>query len=373
MIRPLHICILTSQYFDWGIYGGFGSMSKKLAESLVLAGHSVTVIVPRRAGQQSVESIQGVTVRSFSPFHLAAASRLIKQVPADIFHSQDPTVLTYLAQKLLPERVHVVTCRDPRGVWDWWTEFRYATPMRRLLTPLNYLTESSFLVKQAVRRADRVFVPAHFLKEKVRRLFRLPELPGFLPNLIDVPAAIPQKSGSPIMTFVARWDKRKRPWLFLELAKRFPEHRFIAVGKGSASAEEGYDQALRAQFAGVPNLMMTGFIDRFREPARMEQILAETWVFVSTAAREGLPLTFLEAAAHGCAILSSEDPDGFATKFGRRVVEDDFEAALRALLSDSPQERGQAAYRYVRETYECGHALAAHVRAYSDLLGVRGA
>lgn len=372
MKTPLHICILTSQYFDWGIYGGFGSMSRKLAESLVLAGHAVTVIVPRRAGQQAVESINGVAVHSFSPFNLAEACRLINTVPADLFHSQDPTVLTYLAQKLLPDRVHVVTCRDPRDAHDWWIEFRYATPMRRLLTPFNYLTESSCIVKQAVRRADRVFVPAHFLKEKVKRLYRLPELPGFLPNLIDVPATVPQKDGSPTMTFVARWDKRKRPWLFLELARQFPEHKFIAVGKGSASAEAGYDGGLRRQFADVPNLEMPGFIDRFREPERMERILAGTWVFVSTAAREGLPLTFLEAAAHGCAILSSEDPDSFATRFGRQVIGEDFGTALRALLSDSPRERGQAAYRYVKETYECGNALASHLGEYSRLLGGRG-
>lgn len=369
MGKPPHVCILTSQYFDWGIYGGFGSMSKKLAESLVLAGYTVTVIVPRRAGQLPVESIKGVAVRSFSPFNLAEACRLIKEVPADVLHSQDPTVLTYLAQKLLPDRVHVVTCRDPRDARDWWVEFRYATPMRRLLTPLNYLTESSVIVKQAVRRADRVFVPAHFLKEKVKRLYRLSQLPEFLPNLIDVPAIAPQKEGRPTMTFVARWDKRKRPWLFLELAKQFPEHRFIAVGKGSASAEAGYDERLRAQFGSVSNLEMPGFIDRFREPDRMEGILASTWVFVSTAAREGLPLTFLEAAAHGCAILSSEDPDGFATRFGRRVVGEDFGAALRGLLSDSPRERGQAAYRYVKDTYECANALASHIGEYSRLLG----
>ncbi|HMU29880.1 MAG TPA: glycosyltransferase, partial [Nitrospira sp.] len=169
MRKMPHVCILTSQYFDWGIYGGFGSMSRKLAESLVRAGHRVSVIVPGRQGQQPTETIGGVEIRSFSPRNVMDACRLIRESRADIFHSQDPTVLTYLAQRIHPRRAHLVTSRDPRELSDWWVEFLYATPMRRLLTPLNYFTESGFLVRQAVRRADAVYCPAHFLKEKVKR------------------------------------------------------------------------------------------------------------------------------------------------------------------------------------------------------------
>ncbi|HPW15983.1 MAG TPA: glycosyltransferase family 4 protein, partial [Nitrospira sp.] len=169
-------------------------MSRKLAESLVRSGHRVSVIVPGRQGQQPSETIGGVEIRSFSPRNVVAACRLIRESTADIFHSQDPTVLTYLAQRLHPRRAHLVTSRDPRELSDWWVEFRYATPMRRLLTPLNYFTESGLLVRRAVRRADAVFCPAHFLKEKVKRLYGLSVLPTLLPNLIDVPASLPQKS-----------------------------------------------------------------------------------------------------------------------------------------------------------------------------------
>ena len=56
---------------------------------------------------------------------------VVASVSVDIFHSQDPTVLTYLAQRIRPECVHVVTSRDPRDARDWWTELRYATNRRR--------------------------------------------------------------------------------------------------------------------------------------------------------------------------------------------------------------------------------------------------
>ncbi len=369
MKKQPHVAILTSQYFGWGIYGGFGSMSRQLAENLVQVGYRVTVIVPRRQNQKPLEQINGVEVHSFSPLDIRTASRLISTSSADIFHSQDPTLLTYLAQKLLPNRIHLITCRDPRDWRDWWLEFYYATHRRRLLTPFNYLTEAGFLVSRAVRQAHGVFCPAYFLRPKIKRMYRLAELPGLLPNLIHVPAKIPAKHSCPTFTFIARWDKRKRPQIFLELAKEFPQYRFVAVGQGSASAEAGYDTWLRRQYAHLPNLELPGLVNRFETPQRLNQILAETWVLVNTAAREGLPLTFLEAAAYGCAIVSGVDPDGFATRFGWRVENDNFAPTIRALLAESPLEKGQAAHQYVKETYERAKALAAHLEQYRAYVG----
>jgi glycosyltransferase involved in cell wall biosynthesis len=240
------------------------------------------------------------------------------------------------------------------------------------MTPFNYLTESGGIVRRAVRRADEVFCPAFFLREKVKRMYRLPGMPRVLPNLIHVPETVPPKSSTPTFTYVSRWDKRKRPWLFLELAHSFPEYRFVAVGRGSASAEAGFDRDLKRQYRDVPNLEITGFVNRFTEPERMGRILSETWVFVSTAAREGLPLTFLEAAAHGCSILSVVDPDGFASRFGAVVQDDNFLAAARKLLSDAPLERGRAAHAYVKDLYEEGKALKAHTDIYLDHAGTKG-
>ena len=363
-VNRVPVCILTSQYFGWGIYGGFGSMSRKLAEALVADGWEVEVIVPRRSGQQPEEIINNVRVRSFAISRPDEAYRLLRSSPARIFHSQDPTVLTDAARIVHPRRVHLVTCRDPRDRMDWWTEFLHATPRRRLITPLNYITESGPLIAHAVRRADAVYVPAQFLRTKVQHMFGLMEPAGFLPNLIDVPETPPSKAPTPVITFIARWDRRKRPEKFLDLAERFPEYKFVAVGKGSASAEAGYDQRLRSRYQGIRNLDLPGFINRFTEPERMSALLASTWVFVNTAAREGLPLTFLEAAAYGCAILSAVDPDGFAEKFGVHVTDDDFAGGLQRLLSARPLERGALAHAYVRSTYENVAALRAHIEEY---------
>ena len=369
MSKQPRVAILASQYFGWGIYGGFGSMSRRLAQGLQRAGWDVLVIVPRRFGQRPTETIDGVRVLSFAPGNLGEAIRLLRSAPIDIFHSQDPTVLSYLAQRVRPGCIHLVTSRDPRDARDWWIEFSYATNRRRLLTPFNFLTEAGPLVGRAVRAAQGVYCPAHSLRPKVQRLYQLKTLPGFLPNLIEVPPALPPKAACPTFIYVARFDKRKRPWLFFELARQFPAYQFIAVGQGSASAERGYDQQLRRAYAGLPNLQLTGLVDRFAEPERMTALMARSWALVNTAAREGLPLTFLEAAAHACAIVSEVDGEELAKRFGQRAELGDFGRALRQLMEAAPLDKGRQARAYVTEQHESGRALAAHLAVYQAFAG----
>jgi len=363
----LRVCILTSQYFGWGKIGGFGSMSRALAESLAARGIATSVIVPRRPGQQPLERLGNVDVFSFAPLNIREAARLLREVRADVFHSQDPQFLTALARWTRPEAKHVVTCRDPRDFRDWCVEFRDATWGRRMRIPLNWFLEVGPLVRWGVRRADAVFTPAHFLREKAARIFR-PRAPvGFMPNLIEVPEPLPQKGETPALTFIGRLDRRKRPELFLDLARQFPEMTFIVVGKAES---EQRDQQLRKTYASLPNVEWEGYIDRFKEPERMRKILARTWALVNTASREGLPLTFQEAAGYGCAIISQVDPDSFASRFGVHVADGDFARAVGSFLEspDAVWQKGAEARRYVLETYEAGTATQKHIETYLSLL-----
>jgi hypothetical protein len=58
-------------------------------------------------------------------------------------------------------------------------------------------------------------------------------------------------------------DKRKRPALFLNLAREFPQYRFIAAGESTSLGESGYDLQLRRRYEGLPNLEMPGIVNQF--------------------------------------------------------------------------------------------------------------
>lgn len=365
--RPLRVCILTSQYFNPNKIGGFGSMSRALAEALAARHVPTSVIVPRRADEPFRENLKGVEIFRFPSHSARKALSLLKSSPATVFHSQDPTILTPLAVWARPDAAHVVTCRDPRDWRDWLIEFRYATWDRRLRMPRNWFFETGPLVRWGVRRADAVYVPAGFLVEKVRRIFSPRHIEGVMPNLIAPPARRPHKNPKPVITFVGRLDPRKQPELFLDLASRFPRVQFQVVGQAESRRR---DAELRRRYADRPNVRWIGLVDRFREPERMARILARSWILVNTSKREGLPLTFLEAAAWECAVVSALNPEDFVRRFGQHARDGDFEGAIRRLLSDPRflRSEGRAARKYVLSIHGKERAIRLHLKAYRRAL-----
>jgi glycosyltransferase involved in cell wall biosynthesis len=362
----MRICLLSVEIFAWGKYGGFGRATRTIGRELARRGVEVFAVVPRRRGQRPVEPLDGITVLSYpmrAPWRVAG---LCRRVEADVYHSQEPSTATWLAMRAMPDRAHLVTLRDPRDWRDWRTELAHPS-LSRLQVLANAAYEDNPLVHRAVRRADARFCAARCIGSKVVTKYRLGAVPALLPTPVVVPATV-RKAEQPTVCYLARWDRRKRPELFFDLVSRFPDVRFVAVGQ---SRDEAYDRRLRDAYGHLPNLELTGFVDQFGS-RRLSHILGRSWIVVNTAAREGLPNAFLEAAAHRCAILSQVDPDGFASRYGARVEAGDFAGGLRWLLErDRWRERGTRGYAHVRDTFELHRAVDRHLEVYQELVGER--
>jgi glycosyltransferase involved in cell wall biosynthesis len=364
LVGNMRICLICVEIFAWGKYGGFGMATRTLGRELTKRGIEVFAIVPRRKGQKPVEELDGITVLSHPYYFPFAAIDLVKRCGADIYHSQEPSFGTYLAIKAMPDRKHVITIRDPRKLHDWKKEFQLPS-RNRLQVLLSYLYEDNFFVSMAVRRADRVFCASDHLIPKVKSKYISRQSFDFLPTPIFIPNNV-RKSVSPTICSVGRLDRRKRPEIFFELAKRFPHIRFISVGE---SRDGEWDSFLRREYSSLPNLEMVGFIDQFSSKEH-SKILDKSWIVINSATREGLPLSFLEAAAHKCAILSSVDPGGFVSKFGYYAEDGDFVKGLNVLLADQMwKERGELAYKFVEESFELNRAIDRHIQVYEKLIG----
>jgi glycosyltransferase involved in cell wall biosynthesis len=359
----VRICLVATEIFAWGKYGGFGRAARVIGRELVRRGHEVSAVVPRRAGQGAVEVLDGITVHGVPPRDVFGAAAIYRRTGAELFHSCEVSYGTVLAQRAAPGARHMITFRDPRDRRDWLLELARPSASR-LQVAANWLYEGSPLVRGAVRRADARYVAAPMLAPKVRAMYGLAAEPEFLPTPIPVPALV-RKAATPTVCFLGRFDRRKRPELFFELARRFPQVHFVAAG---ASRDAAWDRQLRDTYGGLPNLELPGVIDQFASD-RLSELLARSWILVNTASREGLPNSFLEAAAHRCAILSHVDPDGFASTFGYHAARDDFGAGLERLLDgDAWRERGERAWRHVREHFDLERAVARHEAAYASLL-----
>lgn len=128
-----------------------------------------------------------------------------------------------------------------------------------------------------------------------------------LPTIIDVDTGEVTKSERPLVTFLGRLDPIKRPWLFVELARRFPEVEFLMLGHPHIQGEGGWEPG------PLPaNVRLMGHIDG----AEKYRILSSAWAHVNTSIYESLAISNLEALARETPLLSCLDPGGLVSRFG---------------------------------------------------------
>ena len=97
--------------------GGFGSMTRMLAHSLVSEGFEVIVVVLKRGNEPVSEQLKNLRILRLSKTQIFDP-RVYRKIDADIYHSQNQSLMTFMAQVSQPNKKHIVTCRDPRGLKD---------------------------------------------------------------------------------------------------------------------------------------------------------------------------------------------------------------------------------------------------------------
>jgi glycosyltransferase involved in cell wall biosynthesis len=239
-------------------------------------------------------------------------------------------------------------------------------------TSLAKIVSASRLIARPVLFAT----PAPHLAEKVPGAYGVtpPEV-FFLPNPVELCDGYASKSERPRVVFLARLDPIKRPWLFAEMAGRFPEVEFLFMGHSHFTGE-GTWRPERLP----PNVRMLGHVDG--EEKRL--LLSSAWALVNTSIQEGLAVSFLEAMACETPIVSCQNPGDVVSRFGVYVGRFDgdgrgllpgFTEALGRLLGDEATRKrlGREGRAWVEET----HGMAPFLKAFRQLCAragvVRGA
>jgi glycosyltransferase involved in cell wall biosynthesis len=324
--------------------------------------------MPRTSkSQRIVEVLDGMIVVSLPAKHFTRIRfhQLYKVCDADIYHSEEPSIDTYLTMKMNPKSKHIITFQDPRTLDDYrkvlslrleWHSYHF-----RLGENLSFRT-INFFIKKAAQKADASFSQAKYIIPKIVSMYRLKEPPKFLPNPVQIPEKKLKKADEPTVCFLARWDPVKRPELFFELSSTFPNVKFIAIGKAH---DEIRDKYLRKKYQDIPNLEMPGLVSEEQK----SKILEKSWILINTSLRECLPVSFLEAAAHKCSILSSNNPDDFARNFGYHARNNDYAKGLKFLLENNKwKEMGEKGYKYLKEVHELNKVIDQHIEVYERLL-----
>lgn len=361
--KRLKVCIISSFITGFGKTGGFGNMTRQLAFSLQKRNCEVTVVVPRRPTQSRLSHQGGVKIIGLDPVQFFSFATY-KTINADIYHSQNPNFLSFIAMLAQPDKKHVITYRDPRDVADLFTELRFGNWKGRLKSPFVFQFENGLFVSYAVKNADLIACPAHYLVAKVRKKYGRTDA-MLLPNIERFPKRQLRKNKRPTVCFVGRLDPIKRPEIVFDLAEKFRHVDFVVAG---LAQDAGRHKVLMAKSLEHPNIKMLGYIDKF-DSNQLSEMYEASWILLNASPREGLPMTFIEAAGYGCAILSRVNPDDFASRFGYWARDDDFAKGLSWLLTDNRWlAQGSRGRQYVRAIYDETKAINAHIQAYESLL-----
>lgn len=417
----MRIALLCSEYFHYRLeggrqiptqsHGGFGYLTRKKAEGFAKKGHDVHVLVPAPHFDSTAEAVSeihlgGVTVHPYSATkpsglgglspllssvergiiavtggRIPALESLIRRVDAEIYVSENPS----LASSSVPQSyLHVLIFHDPWGLSDVLTLQRAAHDYTRIagvrslpLSPVSgsalpwYDELTNVTGTLLLRRLTRSIPPAHMFAEaectakKASELYRLKSLPGILPNPVDVPSTPGIKAETPTICWIGRWDPQKRVDLLLKAASNLPEIEFYVIGSPTVRPDLLEAAAvMESRYSRYPNIHLMRFVSE-EEKAR---VLDQSWYLLNTSCREGLPTSFLEAWAHGTAVIAPVDPDGYVSRFGRYVADGNYQKAIQdCVRSEGYRTMGPAGHAFVRDTFRTDEVVRRHLEVFTQL------
>ena len=303
-----HVCFVAPQAWPVlardpriEVVGGAEVQQAILARLFAANGYRVSMIA-LDYGQPSVASVDGVTAyKAFAPSagapllrflhpRMTSMWRALRNADADIYYCRSASIWLWLATEFCRRRGRrsiYAGASDKDFVPDIGGQVRYA--------------RDRWLYRRGLAAVDRIV--AQNETQRASCLANYGHEAVVIPSCYVPPSGSRPASVSPdCVLWVGTLHENKRPELFLDLAARLPQRRFVMIGGPRPGAEAFYER-MRARAARVPNLELTGFLPL----ARVEPWFDRARVLVNTSTYEGMPNTFLQAWARGVPTVATVD------------------------------------------------------------------
>lgn len=362
--RPIRVGIVANEFFEpsLGRMGGFGWLAKAAADAFNAnpnAGFEPVFLTLELRGEETVVHNTPLVRRHSGK---VASINAIRHADVDIMLTIDFRPLYSAIFKALPRTPAVLWVQDPRTPYDNLRIQSLRIPGNREVpqgaNPIDCtIVKNSVRLSRLARRPLLFATHAHYLQEKMEGTYGVtPSDYGdlaFLPDPVDTPQRSGHKSAEPTVIFLGRTDPIKRPWLFASLAERFPKVKFRLLGQSHFDGPGAWKPTQLPD-----NLELCGHLDGDAKHAAMTQ----AWVLVNTSIHEAMPISFIEALKYEIPLLSMQDPDGVASRFGTFVGRWDgsgeeglpyLEDGLKLLLENESlrHKRAAAGYAWAHATH----------------------
>lgn len=214
-----------------------------------------------------------------------------------------------------------------RGTPDW--------PVRTPWFLRKFLFEKADIVVAISESARKTIIDC-FPQKRVELIYSGVDLDFFVPEKRDLNYLKKKfniRFDKPLVVYVASLHPRKRPDVFIEIARRYLGAEFLMIGKS-----DGVHDFLSAA-QGLKNFR---YIERM-EREEIAKLFSSASVFLFPSLQEPFGLVVVEAMACGLPVIVSasgafpelvkDDEDGFLIPVGGREI-DNFTEAIGKILSD---------------------------------------
>ncbi|MDQ2755524.1 MAG: glycosyltransferase family 4 protein [Actinomycetota bacterium] len=354
--------------------GGVEHHVEEIGSRLAARGHDVLVYSRSSYSDLPVGSryrgMQVVSAPTIGTKHLDAivhsAASAVKAIAAGVdivhFHALGPGLASPLPRYLSAAKV-VLTVHGLDNTRDKWGRVA-----RTVLDTAHWMSGHV---------PDRTVVVSRELQEHYRTTFGAEA--AYITNGVAAPARVcgtdvVQRLGlvpAGYAMFVGRLVPEKRPDLLIRAFRATDLDRQLAI-VGSSSFTDSFTAHLRDLAGNDPRIVFTGFVGG----SDLHAVFQNASLVVQPSDVEGLPLTLLEAVAHGCHVLASDigphrEVIGDKTIGLHRVFPRGDQAALQAALLEPVTGDGwdDPARDRVLEHYSWDRAALQLEDLYVDVVG----
>jgi glycosyltransferase involved in cell wall biosynthesis len=296
--RSIHHLLLNSKNTRMG---GAELQQQILSDALAARGWDVSFITERVDCQTRISLTPNITVYTALDFTKGNKYirklillplvfwRTLKKVNADKYYYRNPSYLCGINALFckLYKKPFIIA-----GANNWNFQKGKEQNLHDILEKL--------LTRFGIRIADRIIAQNGTQAKLIKQNYHKDSVVMY--NLFH---KRPQRKHCRLILWTARIEAYKRPMLFIEIAKSFPEHEFVMVGG------KGHDNFLakkvEKEASRVQNLSYLG-----HQPFdNVERLFNQTLLFINTSIPdcEGFPTTFLQAWSRGIPVISFFDID----------------------------------------------------------------
>jgi len=295
----------------------------------------------------------GIPVLRFLHPRLTTMWRALREVDADVYYQRSSAMWTGVVAEF---------CRrfGKRSIYAGASDRDFEIGQEQILH-----ARDKWLYRRGLARVDRIVAQNGFQLESCRRHHRREA--QVIPSCYVPPEhAVRSSLAHDRVLWVGTIHDYKRPHLFLDIAERLPERRFVLIGGPSVGGERlkaGYFEEVRARAAALANVEFTGFLPL----AEVERWFDRARLLVLTSVYEGMPNVFLQAWARGVPTVSTVDVGAAVNT----VFQDAGQGAARVetLLSDSAlwTQASHDALSHFERNHSASEVLTRYARLFDEL------